>query len=274
MKQMQYISSIIPITYGLFAYMQTNSEPFHLRSPQGETLQKGTPEYNAAVQRLPGQAVREDAEVQSFLTRMGIRNDLLIIEDKNPSFCRAVGTNYFTRRGGAAVALCPGLYQIDPEACRHILKHEITHIKNNDAFVVPAFTAFCTALTVIFLNTVIAPLPLLALTFVISKVARNAMTYFIERRADNTAIAESSNEELLGGRRALSAQLQFERSSKNDLFGRFLQFINFSQPATLGRLRRINDALEQRNIIQTLNVVERKQLKQIKQLMIDNLTES
>ena len=69
-------------------------------------VHKGTQEYEEAIKQLPGYRIKE--AMQPFFDKIGIRKDIIVVEDVNPGLCAAVGTNDFTQ-GDATIFVTPNL---------------------------------------------------------------------------------------------------------------------------------------------------------------------
>lgn len=236
-----------PIKYAYAAFEAINIDlPLDDVNTSGRVF-KGTPEYDLAIQSLPG--FQTKTHLQPFLDQMGIRKDIIFIEANNPHACLAIGTNLFTK-GDAAIVIAPDFELVDKEACHSTLKHEISHIKQNDMFIsnsVAAISslaaiAFCDLKTIFFVPALVG------------FIAYTTYKQFSERRADDFAIVSSSVEELKGRRRFLiSAQqvnLKFPNPNWKKIFlsstGESL--LDFSHPSLACRIKKIELALKEKNV--------------------------
>lgn len=186
-KNTQYEFPVIKRTWGIFP----------------ERIPKGTLEYNDALSNLPGRQIKRNFEL--FLKEKEIRDDLIISERNNLGICGATGTNYF-RKGDAAIFVSPGFENEDRGACHFLVKHEVAHIYNNDLFTIPLVHSICATAAAIFVTCYGLPLiTSILITIAVGLVAHSLFSIYREGKADDFAIENSSNEELLGGRRLLLA---------------------------------------------------------------------
>ncbi len=133
---MSSVSSFLgPIGYSLEAFVNINLTV--RSSSEGKDVQK-----------LPGHEIK--TEMQPFLDKMGIRRDLIVVEQVNAGVGMTVGTNDFTRGDAVLLFITPKFYETDMEACHWVMKHEICHLKNNDVFTNPLATAIATTVAAVF----------------------------------------------------------------------------------------------------------------------------
>lgn len=225
-----------PIGYGLEAYINTH---LTANSSSGKDVQK-----------LPGHEIK--TAMQPFLDNMGIRKDLIVTEQINDGVGMSIGTNDFTS-GEAGILIVPKFHETDMDACYWVMKHEIGHLKNNDGFTTPLRTAIATTVTAAAVFYFIGAYTLL-LTIPIAQIFNNSFRNYSERRADNFAIAESSIEELKGGRRFLIASQQAHKEQRSSIFTRLMispegeSRFKFAHPSDSSRIKKIENELKRRNI--------------------------
>ena len=225
-------------------------------------------EYDKIYQTRPGYKIK--TELQPFLDRIGIRKDLIITgEIYEGHVASAMGTNYFNK-GKAIIQIAPNFQHVDKDAYHFVLKHEIGHIKDNHVFTEPIVFAICSIAAGIFFVYLAPastlPLFLFAVKLIgitctiltIHKIAIIIFSQYCEREADDFAIAESSDEELKGGRRfflsSLEQNLEYRKTIKtiwNKIFTSSTGELRFgisSHPSFSSRIKKIEDALKQRNV--------------------------
>ena len=250
-----------PLNYGLQAYKSTRVD---LAGNKGMDKES----FDEKVKANPGHKIK--TQMQPFFDQMGIRKDLIVVEQPNPGFCMAVGTNSFTK-GNAVIVVMPGFQEVDKDACHWVIKHETAHIKNNDLFtmsLVPAISSLAAAI----LSTVgaavcfsIIAMPIgaailipvgaaLLVTGIVGFVAQAIFSQYREGKADDLAIAESTDEELKGGRRFLMSLNAINLRSRKTIWDKIIissngeNRLDFLHPSTASRIRKIELALQQRNI--------------------------
>jgi Peptidase family M48 len=246
------IPFISPLGYSLESYQNTSIKiPVVEKGLFGERrVFKGSPAYDLILKSNPGYKIK--TAMQPFLNRIGIRKDLNLIEKSGKFF--AEGTNFFTR-GDSVIWIPPDFHDVDQDACHWAIKHEVSHIKNNDCFTIPLVPAICSMATASFSTFVMPVLPALLLTSAVGAATRMLFARYCEEKADDFAIAESSEEELKGGRRMLIS-LQQSVSSLDPF-----------HPSLESRLKKIERALEQRNaFIKEEEEEEAKKIALIKNL--------
>lgn len=219
-------------------------------------LNKGSEEYDNAIKNLPGNSIK--TKMQSFFDKMGIRKDLIVSEQLNIGFCSAKGTNFFTK-GDAVIFLAPRFHEVDENACNWVIKHEISHIKNNDLFTMALVPAICSLAAAIISTFLMPVIPAVLITISVGIIAQAIFSHYREGKADDLAIAESSPEELKGGRRLLMAFTGGNR-------------LNFLHPSTASRLKKIENALKQQNI-KIDDQEESKKIAKLKKLIGDTSLE-
>jgi hypothetical protein len=243
----------LPVGTAFQAYKQTHLElPLEQKSIFGsERIHKDDPRYAYRLSILPGAHIKR--AMQPFLDKLGLRKDLVFVETPTLGFCRAVGTNRF-RQGDAAVLVAPGFYEVDKDACSWAMKHEISHIKHNDDFTKHCVPCICQLAASIFGMCFLSFLPALGLAFTVGFVSGISFSQWREAKADDFAIANSSDEELKGGRRLLMA-LQKARIEQRTTFWK--QAIisakgdmrsNLLHPSITSRIHKIEKALHARNV--------------------------
>lgn len=238
----------LPTGSAFQAYKEANFEvPLEKRTPWGsKRIRKADPEYAQEVSTLPGSHVK--TAMQPFLDKSGIRKDLMFIEAVNLGFCSASGTNIFTK-GDAAVILAPGFYEADQDACRWVMKHEISHIKHNDLFTIQSVPCVCQLAASIFGMSSLSFFPALGLAYTVGMVSQSLFSQWREAKADDFAIENSSIEELKGGRRFLMAVQETNIKERNTFWKRVAnspsgnQRFDVFHPSITSRIQKIERAL-------------------------------
>jgi len=143
-----------------------------------------------------------------------------------------------------------------PASC-FALKHELSHIKNNDTFN-SYLLASITGVGLFILNPFqLGFLPLIFQVNVISLVVYSKFNQWRESRADDFAIRNSTHEELLGGRRFfVSQQIQGLGEQKiNRSLGNFIKYtssgddrLDFLHPSLSSGVYKIEMELSGRSI--------------------------
>ncbi len=190
----------------------------------------------------------------SLFKEKDIRKDTFFIKKDTAGLCEARGTNFVTR-GKAVISVDPQFYEADQEACHWEMKRKVSHIKNNDCFTsssVGAISSLAAALFSLFLLPVI---PGLFVTMVAVTVGKIVFSRYAEGKADDFAIANSSDAELKAGRRFIKAgidsNLKLRRTSGLQTFlisPNGDNRMNFSSPSATSRLKKIEDSLQAQHI--------------------------
>ena len=211
-------------------------------------------------------------EMRDFLDKAGVRKDVLFLTQPNSSYCCAKGTNFFTKKG-AAVLIAPGFFEADKGACLWAIKHEISHIKHNDVFMLCVVSSICQLAAAIFGMCCLPFLPAVILVWWVGAIAFSLFSKWREAKADDFAIANSSIEELKGGRRCLKAlqASNVERRKAGDFWQRMLispkgeARLDIAHPLLASRIRKIEQALSKQGVGSCTLSVEEEESK-IKQL--------
>ncbi len=254
----------LPIGFAYRTYKQLFLD-FPLKATSSDTgsvelIRKDDPRYKPYLEYLPGNKIKN--EMKLFLDSVGIREDVIFYETKRVEGPAAGGTN-MCKRGSAVIYIPPRFFKRDKEACRFCIKHEIGHIKNNDCFSINFVPAMCKLAAAVYGMFALSFFPAVALATVVGIFAQVTFTNFRESKADDFAIENSSDEELLGGRRNL---LRFQVVNREKRFqARNLEKISdfwnqltltpngddlseFSHPSLSSRIKKIEKALEQRGV--------------------------
>lgn len=202
---------------------------------------------------------------------------MIVVETPNLGICTAQGTNLF-RKGDAVVSLAPGLHDKDKEACHWVMKHEISHIKNNDTFTMPLIGSISSTATAVFGTLTMPWFSATALTISVGLTAFSLFSQWREGEADNFAIENSSNEELLGGRRILMAFQQMNLDECQTFWKKIAvssygnNTLDISHPSLTSRIEKIEKVLEKKGIVVDKEGEARK-IENLKLFMIDKKSE-
>ncbi len=193
-------------------------------------------------------------KLQPFLHQIGIRKDLKIKEQLSIGLAEAFGTNFF-KSGDAVIHTAPHLHEIDPQASSFLLKHEISHIKDNDhvqacaVALVPTLAAW--VLTSSYDESLSADI-----TATAGAVSLFICKYLQEAKADDFAIENSSIDELKGGRRIFKAmqQLYLEARQKKQWKKLLISpegenLLDIRHPSLASRIKKIEHMLQTKNAI-------------------------
>ena len=253
---MSFLSFLTPLYYGYQAYLSTSIDlPIDEINDSGTIvrLQKGAPRYNEAIKQLTGHTIKE--ELQPFFEKVGVREDLIVLEDLGRGLC--VGTNFFTK-GDAAIIVGRGFNETDKDACHFVIKHEVSHLKYNDNFTTCFVPAVCATAAAIFTTFARKPLPRITsvmATAAIGILSHTAFSRYREGKADDFAIAESSNEELKGRRRYLLGLLAFHKEYQKTFWKKIIisssgeNRLDIEHPSLKSRLKKVEDELVHRKVI-------------------------
>lgn len=199
-------------------------------------------------------AVTIHEHMQPFFQKMKLREDLIVAQAPTSLTFGSVGSNFFTQ-GDLAIYLSTELCETDHEACYFMIKHEVSHIKHEDFFIMWT-AATVTALSLATLaqgkQTRLNNLQRAAIIGAMAYLVKTACSQYIEGRADSFAIAESSLEEIKGGRRFLTAVLQTHLENS----------FSFQHPTLHSRIAKIDLELEKQGV-QIDNEVETKKIDAI-----------
>lgn len=271
---MSFINGLfaLPIIPALQAYRQAHYEwPVYRTNPFTglEKISKSDPEYAWRLSLCSSDRLK--SEMKPFLDEVGVRADLIFAETVNLGFCSASGTNMF-RSSDAVVQIAPYFYAADKDACSWVIKHEISHIKHNDAFTIHAVPCICQLAAAIF---GMCFLPLSSAVMVACMVGLVSQVLFLqwrEMKADDFAIKHSSNEELKGGRRFLMALREINIEQRDTFWGRIRMSasgenrLDIFHPSLTSRIQKIERALQARS--SNIDVAEeRRRLGEFKAYM-------
>ncbi len=215
-----------------------------------ERVYKADPRYAELLRALPGSQIK--GAMQPFLDQAGIRKDLIFFEDPNEGLASALGTNMF-KNGNAVVRVAPGFYENDKDACSWIIKHEISHIKHNDNFTMHFVPFVCQLAASIFGMYSLSFFPALGLAFAVGIASFVLFSRWREAKADDFAIENSSDEELLGGRRTFMILQEMNIAARNTFWQRIAisasgeNRMDILHPSLASRIQKIERTLRTRN---------------------------
>jgi len=237
---------------------------------------QNNPDYQSALKKLPGHNIK--SEIQPFLEKAGVRKDLIIFEGSNLMLFSCAGTNMFTK-GDAAILVPPKFHATDKEGFYWSMKHEISHIKHNDCFTIPLISAICGTAAAVFGVSCMSTLPATFLTVSTGIVVQTLFTRWRESKADDFAIANSSDEELKGGRRVLIAFQKVNLEDRKTFWGKIQHSAHgntrydIMHPSFTSRIQKIEAALQTRNISIDL-IEENPTIEQTQELLLDTKTKA
>ncbi|MGD0664674.1 MAG: M48 family metalloprotease [Rhabdochlamydiaceae bacterium] len=235
------------------AYAQARFElPMSIGFGHPTTLYKTDPRYAEVLKQLPGGHIKD--EIKSFLHQSEIRKDLIVVEQYNSGFCTAGGTNIFTK-SDAVVLVAPGLHKTDKDACHFVMKHEISHIKNNDLFTMNCVPCVCQVVASIFGMRFLSFRSALMLVWIVGLVSEALFSMWREAKADDFAIKNSSDGELKGGRRVFITMKEANIEERNTTLWKQLiisasgeRRLDIFHPSFTSRIQKIEGALQKRNV--------------------------
>lgn len=242
-----------PIAYAVITYQSTN---FELPIQSGnyfssKRVYKSDPDYDQVIRKLPGFHIK--TEIQPFLDQEKIRKDLIVVETPDADICSAFGTNFFNK-GDAIVFVAPGFNEADKAACHWVMKHEISHIKNNDLFTVPLISCICATAAAVFGIFSVSCFSATLLAIAVGYAAFSLFSRWREAKADDFAIKSSSNEELLGGRRILVALQKLHLEERQNFWTKILTSsdgnnrTDILHPLLTSRIKKIENTLKSKGI--------------------------
>ncbi len=267
----------LPFGYALQAYKQTFFE-FPLKRKtffSSERIYKDDPRYNETLQKLPGFHIKK--KLQPFLDHIEVRTNLIFAEALDLGFCSAYGTNSF-KKGDAAVIIAPEFYEADTEACTWVIKHEVSHIKNNDNFTIHCIPGICQLAASIFGMCFLSFSSALTVSYTVGFVSQVLFTRWREAKADDFAIENSSDEELKGGLRFFKALQQANLESRTTLWQRIVisesgdSHLDINHSSSTSRIQKIEKTLLRRNI-QLSETIENHKIECLCKFILDNKQE-
>ncbi len=193
-------------------------------------------------------------EFLSLINHLEIRKDTFFIKKETTQFCEATGTNFFTR-GKAIISINSKLYEVHKKACHWEIKRKAFHIKNNDYFTFPSLSAVSSLAAAVVSAFFLPIIPGLVVTMIVGTVSSLLFSRYVEGKADDFAIANSSEEELKARRRSIKANLAYNLQRRKE--SKWLIFrispagdnrMLFLSPSATSRLKKIEAALQNRSI--------------------------
>jgi hypothetical protein len=217
----------------------------------GRIVRKEDPRYKSLLEKLPGNEIKN--EVSSFLEAHGIRKDIIFHEIKNNFILAAAGSN-FEKISDSLVMILPGLYQRDKSACTWSIKHEISHIKNNDNLVIPSIRVICGIALAIFSIFYLSPVSGYFFCVGLNRLIGTSLWVWRESKADDFANENSSVEELRGGLRFMKSLQRLNIARRTSFSSRIFisksgeNRLDLNHPSLDSRIKKIEKELRKRNI--------------------------
>lgn len=236
------------------------------RTVGSEKIHKNDTRYKSLLKRVKGMHIKD--ALQPFLDAAKIRKDLIFCEALHFRFCAAAGTNMFLKQD-AAIWVAPGFYEADQEACCWVMKHEISHIKYNDAFTTYCISGICQLAASIFGMCFLSLPAALGLSVTIGCISYYLFSNWRKGKADDFAIENSSDEELKGGRRFLMAAQEMNTENRGTFRTKFLIS---PVPSIPSRIKKIENTLRERQV-KIDEVTERQKLNNVKSYMVNKKQE-
>jgi len=216
-------------------------------------------------------------EIKEFMHQQGIRKDLIFIELPPPYLAAATGTN-ISPYGTAAVFLRTKFYETDKDACNFAIKHEISHIKHNDAFTMSFVPLVCQLAAAIFGLYYLSFSYAVRLAVTAGFISNSLFSVWREEKADDFAIENSSNEELKGARRLFIAMQEIHIKLSDTFLGSILitpdgeNRLDFEHPSLKSRIQKIEKALASRNVFISIKKERQKINEKLKPYILKNIS--
>lgn len=245
----------------------TNAYSLYKNTNLKESLEEQTPNESKILEKL-----------KPCLVQSGIRTDLKIKESITNKICAAGGNSPISQN--ATIHTSANFHQMDPKASFFVLKHEIAHIKHNDAIAILALHFILMLGNLVMISTIpesrVARIITLWVTFPFLRgIVKNGYRYFREGKADDFAIKNSSIEELQGGRRFFKAmqQMNLEAHKKNPITASPLgeNRLDLAHPSLQSRIQKIERVLKRENVTIDENK-EQEKIANLKGFMLVNET--
>jgi hypothetical protein len=238
-----------PIDQIYLSYSNTNFKYPLLKN--GRIVKKDDPRYKGLLEKLPGNEIKK--EMKGFLEAHGIRKDI-IFHERNNSFILGAGGSNIAKKSDSVVMILPGFYQQDKSACTWAIKHEISHIKNNDNLVVPSIRAICGIAIAIFSIMYLSPVAGYFFCIALNHLIGISLWIWREGKADDFAIKNSSVEELRGGLRLIKSMQRVNIARRTSFFNRIFfsesgeNRSDLNHPSLDSRIKKIENELRKRNV--------------------------
>lgn len=199
---------------------------------------------------LPGMGIK--SAIQSLVHKFQLRDDLIVTEGLNIGFCASIGVHAI-KSSQITLLLAPGFYNTDKHSCLFIMKHELHHILFNDPLMMKLVPLICQLALCIFGMIYLSPIASIIVVFPISFIVNVIFSRFREERADDFAIAHSTDDELRGARRFFHAVLHSNFNEEDSIYKRFSyddqgeSIWDFWHPSLLSRIFKVEKALKDRH---------------------------
>ena len=199
----------IPGEYLYDAYkavtFKLNPEFYPILDNNGSEVAIGQDEnlYKAALNIMCNDDIEET--MKTTLKKAGIKRRVYFAPLPFGKGFHAFGTPIFNS-SDLAILYSKKIHDIDPEASQWAIKHEIGHIKSSDVLTLPIIGAISSlAAAILFMNSNASFMRKMVFTALAGSITSTLFTRWRENAADNFAIENSTDEELLEGRRVLMA---------------------------------------------------------------------
>lgn len=199
---------------------------------------------------LPGMCIK--SAIQPLSNKIQLRNDLIVAEGLNIGFCASIGVHAI-KSSQITLLLAPGFYNTDKHSCLFIMKHELHHILFNDPLLMKLVPMICQLALCIFGIIYLSPLASIATVFSTTFIINVLFSRFREEKADDFAIAHSTDDELRGARRFFHAVLHSNFNEEDSIYKHFSyddqgeSIWDFWHPSLSSRIAKVEKALKDRH---------------------------
>lgn len=188
-----------------------------------------------------------------FLVSQGIRDDIKIFVTGNHGSGTAFGTS---NSRDAWVVIDDKVYENNRDSVGPILKHEFSHIKNNDIYNSSRIGLIASFACAILLPLYVSKTLAIVLTYTIACIASSIFSYCCESKADLFGITHSTDKELQGFMLYFESDQNYyiEARKSNFIYKLFFnskgdERFNIFYPTMSRRIQNINNELLRRKSV-------------------------
>lgn len=227
-----------------------------------KTVNHNDPNYWFYASHLPGMGIK--GAISDISKQVGLRDDLIVTEGLNVGFCASIGVHAI-KSSQITMLLSPGFYATDSDSCLFIMKHELYHLISNDPLMMKLVPMICQLALCILGTLFLNPFVSIAVVLPTAVIIDALFSRFREQKADDFAIAHSTDKELRGARRFFHAVLHSNFNEPESFYKRISytedgeSIWDFWHPSLKSRIDKVEKTLRDRNKALTGDMESTKQ---------------
>lgn len=222
-----------------------------------------------------------EKKFDSVVKKVGINKSVAVREIPELGLMACGGAaafEYYRSEGARTIVLPPGLMNIDPHACSSVMKHELGHLKAQDAKIDVVVQISSSGIVAGIISRALRCIPrfqtLIAVVGAVASyfapsVIRDPISRWQEGCADDFSIANCNEEENMGGWRDFHAHLAVNRKLRERLGPKLHKIISpegaildeGTHPSLLSRVKKLEQNMNKESLEKLSTEEERRKIE-------------